>query len=423
MVDGGDLHSEDGRPGGVWVWRALQPWRHMDTGDGRHGQVLVLAGGRPTLTATPITDGPPTATWPRPSGARSWQGPAGRPRPFGAQATRGDPAHARRCRHRRCHPQVPARRQQRQDPPLRRAVQRLLPRRRGRAEPEPGRLCGLPRSAVLVDPSPTATSGALHAQQRVGWQPSRFLTDRAEAERAFRLAEGLGSVNAAAVELGTTWASLRKAFARHGLGMPARNPEAVRQRAIDTARQRSGRPATPSLDPVFVALNHGELPVRGRSGGELAERVRRAEDTQCWAPGWWWSCTAKATPPSPAPAPGRSPAAPTAPTAARSTASSAATATVPTVPAAPTDPINPRRGDIRRCPLTRPAATGQVVWRSLRIQSCLRRSRISTTFMCTALVGSRGSVSTRSRPRRLGSRFRLSKSSMPKVSRISRSDT
>jgi len=112
----------------------------------------------------------------------------------------------------------------------------------------------------------------------VGWQPSRFLSDRAEAERAFALAERLGSVNAAAVQLGTTWPSLRKAFTRHGLGMPARNPEAVRQRAIDAARQRSGRPATPSLDPVFVALNHGELPVRARSGGELAERVRRAED-------------------------------------------------------------------------------------------------------------------------------------------------
>jgi hypothetical protein len=112
----------------------------------------------------------------------------------------------------------------------------------------------------------------------VGWQPSRFLVDRAEAQRAFHLAERLGSVNAAAAELGTTWPSLRKAFARHGLGMPARNPEAVRQRAVEAARQRSGRPATPSLDPVFVALNHGELPVRARSGGELAERVRRAED-------------------------------------------------------------------------------------------------------------------------------------------------
>jgi hypothetical protein len=113
---------------------------------------------------------------------------------------------------------------------------------------------------------------------RVGWQPSRFLADRGEAERAFALAERLGSVNAAAAELGTTWPSLRKAFARHGLGMPARNPEAVRQRAINAARQRTGRPATPSLDPVFVALNRDELPVRARSGGELAERVRRAED-------------------------------------------------------------------------------------------------------------------------------------------------
>jgi hypothetical protein len=111
---------------------------------------------------------------------------------------------------------------------------------------------------------PKATIYTLRCQ--VGWQPSRFLADRAEAERAFALAERLGSINAAAAELDTTWPSLRKAFARHGLGMPARNPEAVRQRAIDAARQRSGRPTTPDLDPVFVALNHGELPVRARSG-------------------------------------------------------------------------------------------------------------------------------------------------------------
>jgi hypothetical protein len=118
-----------------------------------------------------------------------------------------------------------------------------------------------------------------HGQRRpLGWQPSRFPADRAEAERAFALAERLGSVNAATAELGTTWPSLRKAFTRHGLGMPARNPQAVRQRAVDAARQRSGRPATPGLDPVFVALNRGELPVRARSGGELAVRVQRAED-------------------------------------------------------------------------------------------------------------------------------------------------
>jgi hypothetical protein len=91
------------------------------------------------------------------------------------------------------------------------------------------------------------------------------------------LAEQRGSVNAAAAELGTTWPSLRKAFTRHGLGMPSRNPEAVRQRAIDAARQRSGQPTTPSLDPEFVALNPGALPARGRSPAELYQWVRREE--------------------------------------------------------------------------------------------------------------------------------------------------
>jgi hypothetical protein len=111
----------------------------------------------------------------------------------------------------------------------------------------------------------------------VGWQPSRFLVDRAEAERAFRLAERLGSVNAAAAELGTPWPSLRKAFTRHGLGMPARHPEAVRQRAIAAAHQRTGQTAVPALDPVFVALNPGALPARRRSQAELYQWVRREE--------------------------------------------------------------------------------------------------------------------------------------------------
>ena len=115
-------------------------------------------------------------------------------------------------------------------------------------------------------------------ERRVGWQPSRFLADRAEAERAYALAEQLGSVNAAATQLGTTWPSLRKAFTRHGLGMPTRNPEAVRQRAITSARQRSGQPATPPLDPVFVALNPHALPARPRPPAELYQWVGRDEE-------------------------------------------------------------------------------------------------------------------------------------------------
>jgi hypothetical protein len=59
--------------------------------------------------------------------------------------------------------------------------------------------------------------------------------------------------------------------------MPVRNPQAVRQRAIAAARQRTGQPATPALDPVFVALNPGALPARERSPAELHAWVRREE--------------------------------------------------------------------------------------------------------------------------------------------------
>jgi hypothetical protein len=92
------------------------------------------------------------------------------------------------------------------------------------------------------------------------------------------LAEQLGSVNGAATQLGTTWPSLRKAFTRHGLGMPTPNPEAVRQRAIAAARQRSGQPVAPPPDPVFVALNPHALPARPRTPAELHQWVRRDEE-------------------------------------------------------------------------------------------------------------------------------------------------
>jgi hypothetical protein len=63
----------------------------------------------------------------------------------------------------------------------------------------------------LVDVAGGAHWALPECERRVGWQPSRFLADRAEAERAFALAERLGSVNAAQ-ELGTTWPLLRKAL-------------------------------------------------------------------------------------------------------------------------------------------------------------------------------------------------------------------
>jgi hypothetical protein len=59
--------------------------------------------------------------------------------------------------------------------------------------------------------------------------------------------------------------------------MSARNPEAIRQRAIAAARQRTGGPATPALDPVFVALNPGALPARKLPPAELYQWVRHDE--------------------------------------------------------------------------------------------------------------------------------------------------
>ena len=87
-------------------------------------------------------------------------------------------------------------------------------------------------------------------------------------------------MNAAAQELGTSWPSLRRAFQRHGLGMPARNPEAVRQRAVAAASQRAGPPGAPLLDPVFVALNQGQLPTRRGPHAEQGLRLRRAEEIE-----------------------------------------------------------------------------------------------------------------------------------------------
>jgi hypothetical protein len=187
----------------------------------------------------------------------------------------------------------------------------------------------------------------LRAQQRVGWQPSRFLSDRAEAERAFQLAEQLGSVNAAAAELGTTWPSLRKAFGRHGLGMPTRNPEAVRQRAVAAARQRSGQPAAPPLDPVFAALNPGALPARARPPAELYQWVRREEQYATLGASVVVELYSESHARRPTTRRGRSSGGPTAATGWPANAPAAPTAVTPTEPVGPTGPPDHRPGSGR----------------------------------------------------------------------------
>jgi WhiB family redox-sensing transcriptional regulator len=96
---------------------------------------------------------------------------------------------------------------------------------------------------------------------------SPYARDREQAERAFRLAEELGSTTAAAEQLGASRPALRAGWERFGLGVP------------DTARARRQRqaPRVARLDAAFLALNPTSLAVRAAGPAGLAARVRRAE--------------------------------------------------------------------------------------------------------------------------------------------------
>jgi hypothetical protein len=181
-------------------------------------------------------------------------------------------------------------------------------------------------------------------QRGVGWQPSRFLTDRTEAKRAYALAEQLGSVNAAATQLGTTWPSLRKAFTRHGLACP---PATLKPFAsgpspqpVNAAASQPPRRWTRCLWPSTPA------PCRPESGRRLSctNGFAARSSTPPWEPMLWSSCTAKATPASQPPAPGPSSDEPTAVTGWPANAPATPTAATPTEPTAPTGPTNLRSG-------------------------------------------------------------------------------
>jgi WhiB family redox-sensing transcriptional regulator len=95
-----------------------------------------------------------------------------------------------------------------------------------------------------------------------GPQRTRFYQDRDAAEQAWGRAAQVG-INQTRKELGVSDRALRTAWQRHGLGLPPRP---------------TSKPATPWLDPAFVALNRGLLPARERSAEELAAWVRRDEE-------------------------------------------------------------------------------------------------------------------------------------------------
>jgi hypothetical protein len=122
--------------------------------------------------------------------------------------------------------------------------------------------------------------------------------------------------------------------------MPARNPQAVRQRAAEAARQRTGQPGTPALDPVFVALNPGALPARERSEAELYRWVRREEQYATLGANVVVELYSESHARQPPPGRGRSSDGPTAATGWPTNAPAAPSAAIPTAMVGPTEPAD-----------------------------------------------------------------------------------
>jgi WhiB family redox-sensing transcriptional regulator len=107
-----------------------------------------------------------------------------------------------------------------------------------------------------------------------GSAPSAFLADRAAAERAFQRAQQVG-ITATAREAGVGHQALRKAWQRHGLGLPQRPPQ---------PQQR--QPAVRPLGRAFLALPGNEAFARPAGAGpaQLAARARRLEELETLGP-------------------------------------------------------------------------------------------------------------------------------------------
>jgi WhiB family redox-sensing transcriptional regulator len=109
-------------------------------------------------------------------------------------------------------------------------------------------------------------------QGHCGSAPSVFLTDRAAAERAFQRARQVG-ITAAAKQAGVNHQALRKAWQRHGLGLPERAPQ-------------QHQPAVRPLSRAFLTMPGNEAFGRpaGASPARLAARARRLEELETLGP-------------------------------------------------------------------------------------------------------------------------------------------
>jgi WhiB family transcriptional regulator, redox-sensing transcriptional regulator len=141
------------------------------------------------------------------------------------------------------------------------------------------------RLAVEVGPQHAAKQLGTHASTlRRAWdhwdlaypgrpRASAYARDPDKAREAFQLAEQLGSVKAAARQLGSSRPALVTGWQRFGLGTPdLTRPTLTRPGARPARSEQAGQ-----LDAAFLALNQDVVPVRARSDAERFTRVRGAE--------------------------------------------------------------------------------------------------------------------------------------------------
>ncbi len=102
-----------------------------------------------------------------------------------------------------------------------------------------------------------------------GPERSRCYHDAEAARSAWQRAAEVG-INQTRKELGTSDKALRRAWQRHGLGLPPRPATGHGGSNAPVAERR--------VDAVFVQLNRGRIPIRARSDAELAQRVCRGEE-------------------------------------------------------------------------------------------------------------------------------------------------
>jgi hypothetical protein len=174
--------------------------------------------------------------------------------------------------------------------------------------------------------------------------------------------------------------------------MPARNPAAVRQRAIAAARQRSGQSATQALDPVFVALNPSALPGRARPEAELFQWVRREEQDAILGANVVVELYSESHARQPTTGPGRSSDGPTAATGWPANAPAA-----PTEPTAPAAPTNPRSGRWWPMPAD-PTSEQRVVPHSLSTLMSLAHDPRRRQVMSRLSTIPKGAQPTRNQP-------------------------